>query len=308
MISVVADNPFRTLGVWADSNQEQLFDDNYRPTDAILAKAEQISDEAFDSAVEQLTQPLVRVKYALFWFFDPENREDSFSLINSSTQALIEQNIEESVVCMMRFLGTDNCLERLIEVLGLGSRSIQITDLWSLYFNELSRYAGIERVAKAVWMAEDRDIAKHWGDITQQLVITYIDREVIKAKFVCGDHAAIYLEAAVMLMNNCCHILPLLKERLNAESAEYRVLANRVAAQAEWCLEQFKSKQHNTPSNQKVDSLTSFIKQTYCQPLPSATTTNTATLTPKGQKRNFTRPIVIILLVLTALILLYTIF
>lgn len=302
MIPTVADNPFCILGVWADSTQEQLFDDNYRPTDAIITPTEELTDEAFDNAVEQLTQPLIRIKYALFWFFDPNNKDKLFSLINSSTQALMEQNIEESVVYMMRFLSTNNSLERFIEALGLGSRSIKITDLWGLYFNELSRYTGIERAAKAVWSAEDRGITEHWSEITQQLVITYIDREVIKAQFVCGDHAAIYLEAAVMLMNNCRHILPLLKERLNTDSTEYITLANRVAAQAKWCLEQFKSKQHNGPSDQRVDSLTSFIEHTYCQPLPSAATTNTVTDTPKGQKRHLTKLIVIFSLTLIAII------
>ena len=251
MIEAIISNPYCTLGVWSDATSAQLLDENSRPLRSFLGQKGEIDDEQFDYLIELLAEPAERIKYALFWFFNPNTAwqttddiaaaECPFAAINRSTNALIAGDIEISVAQMSRLLSNQSRVEELCAHFGLRPSAIDGAALWQIYFAQIVRHFGIEAAAEALFNHHS-DKSSSWVEMSTSIRFSYIDKEVAKARFVAGDHAIVYLEAAQMLIENCRGLISILGNHLTTEHPHYRRAIRNIIRQAEWALDNYDTK------------------------------------------------------------------
>lgn len=270
----ISENPFRILGVYSNSSLKDITANKTRiaayakvnksidfPIDlTCLSTPVNRTSESVSEAEKRLAMPVQKIKYALFWFTkktaidemaltylqseDLEKAHEIFSkkvtdssLVNRSTLALINDNVEESITCILSLLHAPELLQSFTSTICDDSFQIETIELWKMYADVL---------------IQNYDATKVYNILTASGIATSEETQYIREKAVAGPISEIYSQiskardadsddpdesyrAGKVLMQKTKTTLATIKKILGTNDSQYQIVADALAQQILQC-------------------------------------------------------------------------
>lgn len=269
-IEKIIKNPFRVLGVYANASIRDI-KANEAKAKAFLNVGKEVSypcdfnqwlspirrtTEMMASANSQLTLPNEKIKHALFWFVKVTpldevafnhlanghveqtmgiwtKKECFSSLLNISTQALIQGHFVLAVKSMMRLLETEQYRHEFTNAVTDATFQISEEELVHTYLDIFTEPAYANALLNDSILSE-----KYQRYIKEKLIspiISDIELEINKAKSIKRDNSKGRYNAGISLMNQADKLLSRLKKILSVADMRYQLIADKLGLEILQC-------------------------------------------------------------------------
>lgn len=265
---IILQNPFRVLGVFANSPKKEIVANKGKATKflqvgrdvdypldlkAFMPKVER-SVDIFNQADAALAIAKGQLKYAQFWFVKSTPLDDvAFNhLFAGDTQQAIEiwnkkdcaSSLQNKMVCYYCNGDIDsaiNIAEDLYEKFSddflkiadtTGTLQLTQPDLVQMYLDTLSAEVDPMRIFNTVWSQDWKD---YLGSKTVKPIIDRINAEIKIAKDVDDDNPKTIFDAGVTLYNNTKNDFKRLKSIFTAEDPKLESIADKLGLQILQC-------------------------------------------------------------------------
>lgn len=269
MLKLIEANPFRTLGVYSNASLKEITANKTKlaayskvgkaitfPSDLqqLLGAISRTSDSILN-AEHELTLPINKAKYALFWFINATpidkmaldylqngdvdkalelfGKKTTYSaLINQSVLHLINNNLEGAIGNMSLFVKDGTATDAFIMAIGGNTMPISASDLWKMYMDVLLTNWKPKAILDAVQACA--------GDTTyikDKVLSEYMQKirsEIAVAKKVNSQDAIASFAAGKNLISKTRIPFAALK-RLISANLQYQVIADELAEQILQC-------------------------------------------------------------------------
>lgn len=265
----IQDNPYRLLGVYANSPiKERLANNNKLKAFLKVGKEatfplDQIeylpslhrTEESIASAEAMLTLPKDQIKYAQFWFIKQspldvvafnhlltgemnkavaiwEKKDYTSSLQNRMVCALIRLNLEEAINCATILYTSDEHLKEFVTSITGDESNYAIDDLIHTLLDTLCDEYGATQVLSLLKEASWKDYV---GQRTIDPLIKNIEAEIEIAKKSRGKGGSVRLNAGRKLANATKQDLQTLKHLLSTDDIRYQMIADKLGLEILQC-------------------------------------------------------------------------
>lgn len=281
MMEVVKYNPYRILGVFANSSLKEITANktklarytsvgknvNFDTDMESLLGAAPRTVENVEKAFSDLSLPQDKLRNAFFWFAKDssidemalsylntgnlekaielfEKRENWSSLINSSILALIKNDYSKSISQLTKVIHNSDYRNSFVNAICGDTFQIEENDLSKLYIDSLK---GLKSLTELYQLFSENSDNVWETDYLKASVIdepkNHLNDEINKAKMVHDNGVAIYDTAA----NLCTIAKPLLvslEDMLGLDSTEYKLLTDKYAKTVlQCCIDSFNALQ-----------------------------------------------------------------
>lgn len=265
-LDIIANNPYRILGVYSNCSLKEITANKTKASryasvgksvsfdNDIVDLLPQISrtSESIDNAFSDLSLPLDKLKYSLFWFANDSTidgmaleyiqagnsekalelfgkRENWSSLINRGVLSFISGKIMKAIRFIMTVIHNEDYRDAL--VLSICGETFHTNEMeLSHIFIDLLRLEITDNALLSVLYEngfyESVDYVKK--NIIISLVVT-INREIEKTKNIDNNNAESCFKTGDALMNNTKNVLNELKFYAGTDDINYQSLANNIA-------------------------------------------------------------------------------
>ena len=269
MLDIIANNPFRILGVWSNAKQADIVRNVSKmkaylnvgktidfPTDmeGLLSSLNR-SMQLAQTAQAAINLPNDKIRYALFWFCNADpidstglsnlasgdsekantifTKKDSYSsLVNRAVLALIQSDYSAAISAYSTLIHDSTYLDLFCSSICGETFQISEDSLSHMLFDELLK----EVKAKALLQLIVNDADKAY--VTEAALkepLSKIATEINKAKSVSGTDAEASLKAGRSLIRNTKANLAEVKSLVGATSIQYTSAADNLAKQILQC-------------------------------------------------------------------------
>ena len=269
MLDIIANNPFRILGVWSNAKQADIVRNVSKmkaylnvgktidfPTDmeGLLSSLNR-SMQLVQTAQAAINLPNDKIRYALFWFCNADpidstglsnlasgdsekaktifTKKDSYSsLVNRAVLALIQSDYSAAISAYSTLIHDSTYLDPFCSSICGETFQISEDSLSHMLFDELLK----EVKAKALLQLIVNDADKAY--VTEAALkepLSKIATEINKAKSVSGTDAEASLKAGRSLIRNTKANLAEVKSLVGATSIQYTSAADNLAKQILQC-------------------------------------------------------------------------
>lgn len=269
MLKLIEANPFRTLGVYSNASLKEITANKTKlaayskvgkaitfPSDLqqLLGAISRTGDSILN-AEHELTLPINKAKYALFWFINATpidkmaldylqngdvnkamelfGKKATYSaLINLSVLHLINNNLGTAIGCVSFFVKDSDAVNAFIMAIGGNTMPISASDLWKMYMDVLLTNWKPKAILDAVQACA--------GDTTyikDKVLSEYMQKirsEIAVAKKVNSQDAIASFAAGKNLISKTRIPFAALK-RLMSANLQYQVIADELAEQILQC-------------------------------------------------------------------------
>ena len=266
----IYNNPFRILGVYVNASIKDI-KANEAKAKAFLNVGREVTypcdfnqllspirrtAEMLASANSQLTLPNEKIKHALFWFVKVTpldeiafnhlanghveqtmgiwtKKECFSSLLNISTQALIQGHFVLAVKSMMKLLETEQYRHEFTNAVTDATFQISEEELVHTYLDIFTEPAYANALLNDSILSE-----KYQRYIKEKLIspiISDIELEINKAKSIKRDNSIGRYNAGISLMNQADKLLSRLKKILSVADMRYQLIADKLGLEILQC-------------------------------------------------------------------------
>lgn len=269
MLDIIANNPFRTLGVYSNSKQADIVKNVSRmkaylnvgravdfPTDmqVILPDLSRTVESA-QAAQAAINLPNDKIQYALFWFCNADavdatglnnlasgdaekaqsifaRRESFSSLVNRAVLALIKSDYQAAYNAYSQLVHDYTYRGQFCASVCGDTFQISEDDLSHLFLDELLKEVKAGTLLGIVTNDTDKSYVREKA-VQEPLLI--INREIAKAKNVSASDAPASLRAGRALIRNTRTALSSLRSIFGAGNIQYQSVADNLAKQILQC-------------------------------------------------------------------------
>ena len=263
-IKLVADNPFRVLGIFSNGSLKDLKANASRlnaymkvgktvefPTDlsALMGNVERNADIVTD-ATSQINLPKDKLKYALFWFAkgnnideiafnnlaggDMDKAEQLFrkkttysSLINRGVLKFIQGDSDSAIQLISQVVYDETYRKDFVSAICDDTFSIEEDELSKMFIDSLlTAFDGNKLYS--VFKDINSTASEYLIGISSQTHIDYINNEISKANS-AGDDSEAQYEAGLQLMENTKEPLKKLKGIFGVKNFRYQQIADSLS-------------------------------------------------------------------------------
>ncbi|MEQ3276948.1 hypothetical protein [Bacteroides thetaiotaomicron] len=271
LLSVIKNNPFRILGVYANSSTKEIVA-NIGKAKAFLKVNKEIiypcdfnqilpplirNIELVTNAESQLKLPNEKIKHALFWFVRStplddiafnhlaigeivnaiaiwDKKECFSSLLNKAVSAFIQQNFALAITSMMRLLQTTSYREGLMHLIVDETFQISEEESVCLFWDCLICEMGNSSMDLLQYITN----STYLDYVKQRLVtpiISAIENEINKAQSVMPEDSSARYSAGAVLVNNTKVCLKQLKSLLLSTTVQYQIIVDKLGIEILQC-------------------------------------------------------------------------
>ena len=269
MLDIIANNPFRTLGVYSNSKQADIVRNIGKmkaylnvgravefPTDmqGLLPNLNRTTESA-QASQAAINLPNDKIRYALFWFCnaDPidatglnnlasgnsekamsifEKRESFSSLVNRAVLAMIQSDYSTAVTAYASFIHDFTYRGQFSAAICGETFQISEEELSHMLIDELLKEIKASSLLQLVSNDADKSYVR---EKAVEEPISLINHEIAKAKSVAATDAQGSLRAGRTLMRNTRSALASLRSIAGIGSIEYQSAADNLAKQILQC-------------------------------------------------------------------------
>lgn len=269
-ISIISQNPYRTLGVLSNSplkervgnqnrlaafakvNKEVVFPNDFV---GIIPEKPLRTSEAIASAINSINLDKDQLKYSFFWFISDspmddialkhlqtgnrekaegifQKKETYSSLINSGVLAFIDGNTAIGFNNISKVVHNSAYRAELLQALGIANFQLSEDDIAELWITELLKEIPASKLLSVCTNPTDRAIV---GKSTLDEPISAINSAISIAKRADSKNPEVSLTAGTKLMNSTKAPLKAVKDIAGASSHQYQMVADNIAKQVLQC-------------------------------------------------------------------------
>ena len=268
MLNVITSNPFRILGVYANSAQKEIIANKGRITafakvnravnfpldlNSILPTIER-SVDAVNQALSSIALPAEKLKNAMFWFVNVtsidkvafnhitngnfnngldiwEKANDWSSLHNRIICYLIEGKVDKVGIAAQKLYGSYP--SAFLQAIGCDNLNYSGTQLMKLFVDILfEQKVDVTRLISSTTSSEMRN---YINDKSIAPLIDFINKEIAITSNTRGKDGSLRYKSGLALKNNTSSYLASLKSKLGVENVQYQMIADKLAQEILQC-------------------------------------------------------------------------
>ena len=270
MIRLLAENPYRVLGVYSNAPLKERVANQNRlnafakvgkeisfPNDFtnVIAEKPPRTPQSILTASTSLTLDRDKLKHSLFWFIESSvtdgmalqylqngnidkakellSKKETFSsLLNRGVIAFIENDFGSGFTLITKVIHNEEYRISLLQNLGIVNLDISESEIAELFINELLKEVYANQLLTAASNQSDRAII---SKSALEEPLSKINSAIAIAKAADNKNPNTQLEAGTKLMNSTKTALKQVKDIVGATSPQYQMAADNLAKQILQC-------------------------------------------------------------------------
>ena len=270
MIRLLAENPYRVLGVYSNAPLKERVANQNRlnafakvgkeisfPNDFtnVIAEKPPRTPQSILTASTSLTLDRDKLKHSLFWFIESSvtdgmalqylqngnidkakellSKKETFSsLLNRGVIAFIENDFGSGFTLITKVIHNEEYRISLLQNLGIVNLDISESEIAELFINELLKEVYANQLLTAASNQSDRAII---SKSALEEPLSKINSAIAIAKAADNKNPNTQLEAGTKLMNSTKPALKQVKDIVGATSPQYQMAADNLAKQILQC-------------------------------------------------------------------------